>query len=73
MVTMKDFRKPIDDNDLLWEGTPVCPECDSPLIHAHIRERTFDFAVIDWFCDDCGHKWSACCPFDSEHGVITTV
>lgn len=63
----------VDYNDLLWEGTPVCPRCESPILVARIRERSLDFVIVDWACKDCGHKWSACCPFDSKHGVVTAV
>jgi len=62
------------DLDELWdmtEGTPVCPKCGSFDIYGHIRELNLGLAVVDWVCEDCGYKWSNCCPF--EDGVLTAV
>jgi DNA-directed RNA polymerase subunit M/transcription elongation factor TFIIS len=53
--------------DELWEqtaGTPYCPKCDSVSVHGHIREIREDIADVEWFCEDCGHKWSSRCPFE---------
>ena len=61
------------DFDELWEitkGTPVCPNCDSPLVCGHITAVNIDLALVNWICENCGHKWSNCCPF--EDGVLTT-
>ena len=60
--------------DELWEmteGTPTCPKCGSPIIVGHIKECSSGLAVVDWVCDDCGHMWSACCPF--KDGCLTAV
>ena len=57
----------VKDLDELWESTegiPVCPKCDSPLLHGHIKEINIDLALVDWVCEECGHKWSNCCPFE---------
>jgi len=62
------------DLDELWEmtaGTACCPKCDSPIIYGHIREINGDLATVDWVCEDCGHKWSNCCPF--EDGCLTPI
>ena len=66
--------KKSEDLDELWEmteGTPECPKCGSPILVGHIRECSFDLATVDWVCEDCGHKWCACCPF--KDGVLTAV
>jgi len=60
--------------DELWDetaGTPVCPKCGSPIIYGHIKELKDGLATVDWVCDDCGHKWSNCCPF--ENGCLIPV
>lgn len=62
------------DFDELWEmteGTVVCPDCDSPIVYGHIKAVNIDLALMDWVCEDCGHKWCACCPF--KDGVLTAV
>jgi len=73
VVAMKNDLK-LKEGDELWEmteGTPECPKCGSLNLVGHIREYSSDLAVVDWFCKDCGHKWSACCPF--KDGVLTAV
>jgi hypothetical protein len=63
-----------EDLDDLWEmteGTPICPKCGSPHLYGHIREINVDLALVDWTCEECGCKWSNCCPF--EDGVLTAV
>lgn len=62
----------IKDLDELLECTAgflLCPKCGNCLPYGHVREfNNVDLAVVDWTCDECGHKWSSCCVF--EDGVL---
>ena len=70
---MKKNRE-VKDLDELWDetaGTPMCPKCESAAIYGHINAVNRGKASVDWVCEDCGHKWSICCPF--EDGCLTPV
>ena len=41
----------------------LCPKCDHLSFRYRVREVNVDVALVDWFCKNCGHKWSNTCPF----------
>ena len=45
--------------DLLgFLSSVACPRCGCKNIVGMVRERTGEFAIVDWFCRVCARRWS---------------